>query len=55
MTSRAAFIHVHSIRIASGDEVLTEEASFNPVTPYAVSKIRSEESISKLADVGLTV
>jgi nucleoside-diphosphate-sugar epimerase len=34
---------------ASGDAILTEEASFNPVTPYAVSKIRSEQAISQLA------
>ncbi len=33
----------------SGD-FLNEEAPFNPVTPYAISKIRSEEDISKLAD-----
>ena len=35
---------------ASGSDMLTEEASFNPVTHYAISKIRSEEDISKLAD-----
>ena len=35
---------------AGGDDMLTEESPFNPVTPYAISKIRSEEDISKLAD-----
>ena len=35
---------------AAGDEMLTEEARFNPVTPYGVSKVRVEEDVSKLAD-----
>lgn len=35
---------------AGGDDMLTEESPFNPVTPYAISKIKSEEDISKLAD-----
>jgi len=35
---------------AAGDEVLTEEASQNPVTPYGESKIHTEEGVRKLAD-----
>jgi nucleoside-diphosphate-sugar epimerase len=35
---------------SSPDDVLTEEATFNPVTPYGVSKVRVEEDLSKLAD-----
>lgn len=35
---------------AHGDEFLTESASFNPVTPYGESKVRSEVDLSKLAD-----
>jgi nucleoside-diphosphate-sugar epimerase len=35
---------------SSPDDVLTEEASFNPVTPYGVSKVRVEEDLNKLAD-----
>jgi nucleoside-diphosphate-sugar epimerase len=35
---------------AGGSDMLTEESPFNPVTPYAVSKIRTEEDVSKLAD-----
>lgn len=35
---------------AHGDEFLTESASFNPVTPYGESKVRSELDLAKLAD-----
>ena len=34
----------------SGDEMLTEEAAFNPITPYGESKILSERDIRPLAD-----
>jgi len=34
---------------ASGDDMLTEEAAFNPVTPYGISKMRAEQDIAKLA------
>jgi nucleoside-diphosphate-sugar epimerase len=35
---------------ASGDNFLCEDATFNPVTPYGESKVRVEETVSKLAD-----
>ncbi|MGR9115416.1 MAG: NAD-dependent epimerase/dehydratase family protein [Gammaproteobacteria bacterium] len=35
---------------ASGDNFLTEEADFNPVTPYGVSKVQVELALSKMAD-----
>jgi nucleoside-diphosphate-sugar epimerase len=35
---------------ASPEDVLDETAASRPVTPYAISKVRSEEAISKLAD-----
>ncbi len=36
------------------DELLSEDAPMRPLTPYAVSKARSEEDIAHLADAGFT-
>ncbi len=35
---------------AAGDDFLTEDAEFRPVTPYGVSKVHVEEGLSTLAD-----
>lgn len=35
---------------AAGNDFLTEESSFNPVTPYGWSKVRVEASLSEMAD-----
>lgn len=35
---------------AAGSDFLTETASFNPVTPYGLSKVNVEKGVSKLAD-----
>lgn len=35
---------------AAGDAFLTEEADFNPVTPYGVSKVRVEQQVAPLAN-----
>jgi nucleoside-diphosphate-sugar epimerase len=34
----------------AGDELLQEDAAFNPVTPYGDSKVRVEADVAKLAD-----
>ena len=39
---------------AAGDEMLTEEAALNPVTPYGHSKVLAEQEISALADDGFS-
>lgn len=35
---------------AGGEDWLNEESSFNPVTPYGVSKVKVEQDVSQLAD-----
>lgn len=35
---------------ASGQDFLTEDAPFNPVTPYGESKVKVEQAVSPLAD-----
>ena len=39
---------------AAGDEMLTEEADFNPVTPYAHSKVLVEHDVAELADAAFS-
>lgn len=48
--SRFLFSSSCSMYGAAGDDMLTEEAGFNPVTPYAESKVFSERDITELAD-----
>jgi nucleoside-diphosphate-sugar epimerase len=35
---------------AAGDDLLDEQAEFNPVTSYGVSKVRVEQDVARLAD-----
>jgi nucleoside-diphosphate-sugar epimerase len=39
-----------SVYGATGDDFLDEHSPFNPVTPYAESKMRSEQDLTRLAD-----
>ena len=39
---------------AAGDGLLDESAAFNPVTPYAVEKVRLEQALAALADDGFS-
>ena len=48
--ARFLFSSSCSLYGASGDDFLTEEADFNPVTPYAHSKVLVESDVAKLAD-----
>ena len=48
--SRYLFASSCSLYGLAGDAVLAEEAPFNPITPYGVSKVRVEQEVSRLAD-----
>lgn len=52
--SRFLFSSSCSLYGASGDDFLTEEAPFYPLTPYGESKIRVEEEVRGLADAGFS-
>ena len=47
---RFVFSSSCSVYGASTAEVVNEASEVNPITPYAISKVLSEKSISKLAD-----
>jgi nucleoside-diphosphate-sugar epimerase len=47
---RYVFSSSCSLYGAAGDEAVTEESEFNPLTPYGVSKVMAEQRISKYAD-----
>lgn len=48
--SRFIFSSSCSTYGASGDDMLNENASFNPVTPYGKSKVMVEQDVAPLAD-----
>jgi nucleoside-diphosphate-sugar epimerase len=39
---------------AAGEDILSEEAPLRPITPYATSKVRTEESVAKLASASFS-
>ena len=47
--SRYLFASSCSLYGVAGDAMLSEDASFNPITPYGISKVRVEEEVSRLA------
>lgn len=52
--SRYVFASSCSLYGLAGDEMLTEEANFNPITPYGESKILAERDIRPLADASFS-
>ena len=52
--SRFLFSSSCSTYGAAGDRMLDENAVFNPVTPYAVSKVLVEKDVRELADSGFS-
>jgi nucleoside-diphosphate-sugar epimerase len=48
--SRFVFSSSCSTYGAAGDQMLTEEAEFNPITPYGRSKVMVERDVTDLAD-----
>jgi len=48
--TRYVFSSSCSLYGAAGDEAVTEDSEFHPVTPYGVSKVMAEQRIGKLAD-----
>lgn len=52
--SRFVFSSSCSTYGAAGDEMLDEEATFNPVTAYAVSKVQVEQELREMADANFS-
>jgi nucleoside-diphosphate-sugar epimerase len=48
--ARFLFASSCSLYGVAGDAMLTEQAAFNPITPYGESKVRVEQDVGRLAD-----
>jgi nucleoside-diphosphate-sugar epimerase len=53
-STRFIFSSSCSMYGAAGEDILDEHAKFQPVTPYAVSKVFVERDLAKLADTGFS-
>lgn len=56
-TGVTRFIYASSCSMygaSGGDDLLDENAALKPITPYAISKVRTEEDLDKLADSGFS-
>ena len=51
---RFIFASSCSLYGVAGDAMLTEDAAFNPITPYGVSKVLFERDVSQFADAGFS-
>ncbi len=52
--SRFLYASTCSVYGAAGDGLVDEEAPLNPITPYAISKVRVEDDAAALADADFT-
>lgn len=52
--SRFLYASTCSVYGAAGDGLVNEDAELNPITPYAISKVRVEDDVAALADSGFT-
>ncbi len=52
--ARYVFSSSCSLYGSAGDDAVTEESEFNPVTPYGQSKVMAEQLIGKFADEGFS-
>lgn len=52
--TRYLFSSSCSLYGAAGDDAVTEDSDFNPVTPYGSSKVQAEQLIGELADSGFS-
>ena len=52
--SRYLYASTCSVYGAAGDGLVDEDAELNPITPYAISKVKVEDDVAAIADSGFT-